>query len=202
MAIRIATLTGQAILPLLPALARLRVDVFREWPYLYDGDAQYESGYLRTYAKSPRAAIVIALDGEQPVGASTCLPLTDASASVQAPFRERGLDLARFCYFGESVLLAAYRGQGIGVAFFSEREAHARRVSDCDFCCFCAVLRPDEHPARPPDAVPLDAFWRKRGYTLRPDLACAMSWKDVGEPAETTKTLRFWVKSLSGAVLP
>lgn len=201
MTIRVATLTGPAILPLLPALARLRIAVFREWPYLYDGDATYESGHLRSYADSPDAAIVVAFDDETPVGASTCLPLPDASADVQAPFRERGFDPERFFYFGESVLLPAYRGQGIGVEFFSAREAHARRAA-CDFSCFCAVLRPQTHPARPADAVPLDAFWDRRGYMPRPDLACRMAWKDVSEPAQTTKTLRFWLKSLSGVPLP
>jgi hypothetical protein len=31
--------TGAGILPHLDAVARLRMAVFRDWPYLYDGDA-------------------------------------------------------------------------------------------------------------------------------------------------------------------
>ena len=46
MTIRVAPLTGAAIIPALPALARLRITVFRDWPYLYDGAMTYEQGYL------------------------------------------------------------------------------------------------------------------------------------------------------------
>jgi len=199
---RIATLTGAAIEPYLPALARLRIAVFRDWPYLYDGDEAYEAGYLRAYIDSPRAAVVVAFDGDTPVGASTCIPLTDETGNVTAPFAARGWALERFFYFGESVLLPAWRGRGIGVDFFAAREAHARAASDCDFAAFCAVVRPEDHPARPAGVVPLDMFWRKRGYTRRADVACAMSWKEVGAVEETEKRLAFWMKSLTGAALP
>ena len=77
--LRIETLVGPAMRPHIPALARLRRLVFREWPYLYDdgGRDAYEEGYLETYAASPRAALVMAWDGAEPVGLATCLPLLD-----------------------------------------------------------------------------------------------------------------------------
>jgi GNAT superfamily N-acetyltransferase len=200
--LRIDTRQGDALTPLLPALARLRITVFRAWPYLHEGDAEHEVQYLQTYVRSSKAGVIVAFDGETPVGASTCLPLTDETPNVQAPFLAHGWDPARFFYFGESVLLPDYRGQGVGVAFFKAREAHARAVSDADYACFCAVQRPADHPARPAGAVPLDAFWRHRGYTFRPDLVCTMSWKDVGDAGKTEKPLAFWMKSLTGAALP
>ena len=183
-------------------LGRLRAAVFRDWPYLYDATPDYEAGYLRTYAASPRAAVFVALDGDEPVGMSTCLPLEDETANVTAPFRDKGWDLARFFYFGESVLLPQYRGHGIGVRFFELREEHARAVSACDFAAFCAVQRPASHPARLPDAVSLDAFWRKRGYQFRPDLACTMRWRDLGGPDQVEHRMAFWLRSLTGAPLP
>ncbi len=201
-ALRIETLTGAAIGPWLADLGRLRTVVFRDWPYLYAGNDRYETDYLRTYERCPLAAVVVAFDGETPVGASTCLPLADETANITAPFRERGLDPARFFYFGESVLLPAYRGRGAGVAFFAAREAHARRVSDAAFACFCAVIRPPERPARPHGHVPLDRFWRHRGFVSYPDLTCTMRWTDIGEPDETEKRLSFWIKSLSGDAPP
>lgn len=198
----ILTVTGAEAAPYIPALARLRIAVFRDWPYLYDGDETYEERHLRIYADSPRAAIVLAFDGEQVVGASTCLPLTDETENVQAPFRAAGIPVERVFYFGKSVLLRPYRGTGTGVRFFAEREAHARRVSRCDIAAFCAVERAADHPARPADAVPLDDFWRKRGFTPYPDLSCEMRWKEVGETKETPHRLAFWLKSLTGAPVP
>jgi GNAT superfamily N-acetyltransferase len=145
---------------------------------------------------------VVAFDGGEAVGCSTCVRLAEEDDGLRAPFVARGIDPGRVFYFGESVLLPAYRGQGAGVAFFAAREAHARSVSDCDLAAFCAVERPASHPLRPADAVPLDAFWRRRGFTRIPNLACTMAWKQMDGPGEVTNRLVFWLKSLTGAALP
>ncbi|MCC7427633.1 MAG: GNAT family N-acetyltransferase [Alphaproteobacteria bacterium] len=204
--LRLETATGAALLRHLPAVARLRITVFREFPYLYDGAATYEERYLRRYAEAPGAAIVLALAagaaGENVIGAATCLPMAQETATIREPFAARGLDPARFFYFGESVLERAWRGKGLGVAFFAAREAHARSFPGIDYAAFCAVIRPSDHPARPAGHVPLDAFWRRRGYTPYPELRCRMRWREVGAGQETEKELSFWLKSLSGAPLP
>jgi GNAT superfamily N-acetyltransferase len=192
----IQTLTGAAITPHLPALARLRITVFRDWPYLYDGDAAYEENYLQIYNSAPRAMIVFAFDGETIIGASTCLPLADETSNVQAPFAANGIDVSNVFYFGESVLLKTYRGHGLGVKFFAAREAHARSFNTYTTAAFCAVQRPESHPLRPPTFTPLDDFWTHRGYTKQPQLQCKMSWQDLNETIETEKTLTFWTKPL------
>jgi GNAT superfamily N-acetyltransferase len=194
--LRFETLAGAALHPLLPDLARLRIAVFRDWPYLYDGDEAYERRYLRAYADAPGAAVVVCRDGERVVGAATCEPMTQGHAPVRAVFEAAGLDPAGFCYFGESVLLAPYRGRGAGVRFFAEREAHARAFS-LRFTAFCGVVRDPADPRRPAGHVPLDAFWRKRGYTPRPDLAVTFDWKEVGASAETPHRLTVWIKELA-----
>jgi GNAT superfamily N-acetyltransferase len=199
--VELSTVTGDALLPWLPAVAALRIAVFREWPYLYAGDDAYERKYLARYAGTPGAAVVLALDGQDCVGASTCLPLAAEGANVRRPFQQAHWPAGAVCYFGESVLLPAYRGRGIGVRFFAAREAHAASLG-LDLCAFCAVLRPQNHPLKPAGYVPLDAFWRRRGYVPRPDLVCTMRWQDLDQAGETEKALSFWVKSLSGALLP
>jgi GNAT superfamily N-acetyltransferase len=200
--LHISRVTGDALRAMIPDLAHLRVRVFRDWPYLYDGDEAYEASYLQIYVRSERAAVIVARQGRHIVGASTCLPLVDETENVQAPFHDRGYDPGDFFYFGESVLLPELRGQGAGVVFFREREAHARAVSTCNFAAFCAVQRPQAHPGRPESFEPLDGFWTRRGFVRRPDLRCTMRWKDVGEETETDKPLMFWLKSLHGAALP
>ena len=67
-------LSGSAIAPYVPDLARLRIEVFREYPYLYDGDEAYERKYLQTYLDAPRSLAVLVYDGAQLIGASTGLP--------------------------------------------------------------------------------------------------------------------------------
>lgn len=191
--IKIETLTGAAVLPLLPELAALRISVFREFPYLYDGDAAAEQNYLRRYAETPDAALVVARDGTRVVGAATALPLAAEAANVQQPFRDAGLDAERIFYFGESVLEAEYRGRGIGVKFFEQREAAA---SGYAMTAFCAVQRPAGHPLRPAGYVPLDEFWRHRGYTPHPEWLCRMSWRDIGADRTSEKSLMVWTRIL------
>jgi GNAT superfamily N-acetyltransferase len=191
----IEVISGAALAPVLAAVARLRITVFRDWPYLYDGSAAYEQAYLQTYIDAPGAAIVLARDGDNVVGASTCLPMIQAQQEVRAAFDAAGLALAEYLYFGESVLLPAYRGQGLGVAFFAAREAQARALG-LPHTTFCAVQRPADHPLRPPGAKGLEAFWANRGYTPRPELMCRMAWRDIGDADETEKPLMFWTRAL------
>lgn len=192
----IETLSGEGTRSVFPALARLRVAVFRDFPYLYDGDLAYEQKYLAKFLDIPDGTIVVARDGEEIVGASTALPLLKAGASEQLPFSAAGLDLSRFYYFGESVLMPAYRGRGIGVAFFNEREARARFLGYAT-ATFCAVQRPADHPRRPKDYVPLDEFWTRRGYVEHPELSTTFSWQDIDETQESPKPMVFWTKELT-----
>lgn len=197
--IDIERVPGPALRNYLRDVARLRIEVFRNFPYLYDGDVGYEESYLQTYLQSPRAVVVLARDGAAVVGASTAIPLRDESEEFQRPFREHGYDVGEVFYCGESVLQKAYRGLGIGVRFFEEREAHARALGGFAYSSFCAVQRPENHPLRPADYVPLDRFWLKRGYTRHPELTTTFRWKDIDQPGQTDKKMVFWLKRLEGA---
>lgn len=189
-------LSGAALAGYLAELAQLRIRVFRDWPYLYDGDLAYEERYLQTYIQAPDSVIVLAFDGDRVVGAATGIPLKHETADVKQPFINAGFDLDSVFYCGESVLLSAYRGQGAGVEFFDQREAHAREIGGFVDSCFCGVQRPDNHPSRPADYVPLDRFWRNRGYRKHPELNTTFSWKELGETHESPKPMTFWIKPL------
>ncbi|MEZ5774613.1 MAG: GNAT family N-acetyltransferase [Hyphomicrobiaceae bacterium] len=196
MAITVEPISGEALAGVLPALARLRIEVFRAYPYLYDGSLGYEEQYLAKFAASEGSVVVVARDGEEVVGASTGAPMEGHADAFARPFAERGFDTRRIFYFGESVLKASHRGHGIGHAFFDHREAHARRLGGFDMATFCAVVRPADHPLKPADYRPLDAFWRKRGYEPVEGLVAAFSWKDIDQPAETEKPMQFWMRRL------
>jgi GNAT superfamily N-acetyltransferase len=192
----IVELQGEAIRSRLDELADVRIAVFREWPYLYEGTREYEAKYLDVYLRSPRSFVALVYDGARCVGATTAIPLADAGGEAQQPFRDAGLAIDTIDYFGESVLLPAYRGRGLGVKFFELREAHARRYG-LSACAFCAVERPDNHVARPPNYVANDKFWLRRGYRKMPALRTTFSWPDIGETESTAKPMVFWSRPIS-----
>ncbi len=177
-------------------VARLRIEVFRAFPYLYDGDVSYEERYLDTYAQSADSLWVLALDGERVVGASTGLPLADEDDAFKQPFIERGIDPRQVFYFGESVLLPTYRGLGLGHRFFDAREAHARALGRFDWTAFAAVDRAADDPRRPAGHRDNDAFWAKRGYQRQPGMGFGLRWKELGEADESEKPLTYWLRKL------
>jgi GNAT superfamily N-acetyltransferase len=191
--------TGPQVAPHLDAVAELRIAVFRDWPYLYAGDHEYEKKYLATYAESPESLFVLAFDGGRVVGASTGIPLTDETAAFQQPFLDRGIPLSDVFYFGESVLLPDYRGQGLGHRFFDEREGYARRLGRFAMTAFCAVERDDGDPRRPPGHRGNEAFWAKRGYQPQQDMFCRLEWQEIGHDVASCHRLRFWLRPLDAA---
>ncbi|MEM8578548.1 MAG: GNAT family N-acetyltransferase [Pseudomonadota bacterium] len=194
--IEVCRLTGTALDEALEDVARLRIAVFAEWPYLYDGDLAYEERYLQHFRASDRALIVGAYEGDWLIGAATGAPLAEHAEDFAAAFAHTDLDLGRIFYCAESVLLPRYRGRGLGHKFFDFREAYAQEHGFTQVA-FCSVVRPDEHPARPANYRPLDAFWRGRGYTPLEGVVAEFGWKDKGDAAETSKPLQFWIKSLT-----
>ncbi|MDG4553317.1 MAG: GNAT family N-acetyltransferase [Candidatus Competibacter sp.] len=195
--LHVQRLSGSAIVPHLPELARLRIHVFREFPYLYQGNAAYEEKYLKIYAGTPDSVLVLVQDEERVAGASSGLPLAAEPPWVIEPFLALGHDPRRIFYYGESVLLPEYRGQGLGKRFFEEREAHVRGLGRFDLICFCAVERPTDHPRRPAGYRPLDTLWNRYGFVKHPELRATFSWRDLDEDAESPKSMVFWLKRLA-----
>lgn len=195
MSLRYEILTGADVAAALDDLARLRIEVFREWPYLYDGDMEYERGYMRSYENNPNAILVGAFHQCNLVGASTGTALKGHDEAFATAFDHSGLALDEIFYCAESVLLPAYRGQGAGHAFFDHREQFAR-ACHYRYSAFCAVTRPGDHPKRAPHYRPLDAFWRARGYEPLNGVIASLDWRDIDEAESTTKPLQFWIKPL------
>lgn len=193
---RIEALTGEALDAALDDVAVLRIRVFRDWPYLYDGDLGYERGYLETYRTSDAAILVGAFDGNRLVGAATGTPMADHADDFAAAFDGTGLALNDIFYCAESVLLPEYRGRGVGHRFFDLREAHGRDLG-ATVSAFCGVVRPLDHPLRPDGYRPLDGFWRKRGYAPLDGAIAWFSWKDVGKTEATRKPLQVWTRALT-----
>ncbi len=195
MALDIRILTGEELRAAIPDVAALRIEVFRDFPYLYDGDMTYEERYLEPYTATPQAVLVGAFDGDHLVGASTGMPLCTHADDFSAAFANCEIAQSDVFYCAESVLRQQYRGQGVGHAFFDLREAEAK-AQGLQVSAFCSVVRPHDHPSRPKQYQPLDPFWRARGYAPLPGVVAVFDWKDIGDDIETQKQLQFWSRPL------
>lgn len=194
--LRFVTKKGADIQSVITDLATLRITVFKAFPYLYEGTLEYEQVYLQTYINAPKSFLFSVYDQDKMVGATTCIPLENETPAVQEPFFKAGMDLSKIFYFGESILLPKYRGLGLGHRFFDEREAHVRSFETFKLTCFCSVFREDKHPLKPIDYQPLDKFWSKRGYQKQIHLKSNFEWLDIGEQAESSKTMIYWSKEI------
>ena len=188
-------LTGQELQGALPQLAALRIEVFRDYPYLYDGSLAYEESYLTALNESKDSLIVAAADGDKIVGCATGSALQGHHQEFAAPFLEHGFDPAQVFYCGESVLLPGYRGRGLGHIFFERREAHAK-ARGYRYSAFCGVVRPGDHPLKPATYSPLDTFWKKRGYRRAEGMIALFRWKDIDQSEETDHPMQFWMRDL------
>jgi GNAT superfamily N-acetyltransferase len=197
MNLSLEALMGANIESVIDDLAGLRMVVFKEFPYLYQGSVTYELKYLQTYLECPESIIVVARDGNRIVGASSALPLEFETNEVQQPFLAHGFDPKTVFYLAESVLLPAYRGHGLGKQFFETRENYAKNLGGFSWAAFCAVQRPQNHPLRPASHRDLDSFWQARGYEKRVDLNTFFSWQEIGEEAQSLKPMTVWLKNIA-----
>ncbi len=191
-----ARLRGEDARNYAPQLAELRLKVFSEFPYLYEGTIDYEMKYLETYFKAKNAFVFLVLDAEKVVGATTAIWANEEEESFKKPFETSGFSPAEIFYFGESVLLKEYRNQGVGKLFFAEREAFAASLPMIRYTSFCAVERSQSHLQRPEAYRPLDEFWKAQGYEKIPGLTTRYSWRDRGDDSESEKIMQFWMKKI------
>ena len=194
---RYERLSGKQIAEHLDDLAQLRIEVFREFPYLYDGDTDYERHYLQTYVNSPRSICTLVYDSDFLVGATTGLPMSDETAEFQKPFTDANYDVSKIFYCGESVLKKTHRGRGIYKHLFRAREEHAKSFGGFDIATFCCVQRPSDHALRPAGYEPLNDIWTRVGYREHPELETDYDWKDIDQPESTKKRMRFWLKLIN-----
>lgn len=195
MQIKIHQATSDDIEKYVEQLGQLRIEVFKEWPYLYEGDLNYEREYLKSYVTAKDAVCFLLRQDQEVIGASTAIAMSEADKAFAAPLKNLGYPLEKVMYFGESIIQKDYRGGGWGAKFFASREEFARQKG-YSYCVFCSVERPDDHPLRPAGYRPLNQFWQRLGYREHPDAKVEFRWKSIGDQQQSVHRLTLWSKKL------
>ncbi len=198
--LRLETHLGSEVLPYIRDVATMRIEGFRDFPYLYEGTYEYEEKYLEGYAKEPRAMLIRVLEGDQLAAVATSTPLA-SSADIVAEAPERfaalGHDPKTFYYYAEILVKKAYRGRGIAEMIYREREKWARKWG-YRHLCLAVVQRSKDHPLRPVDYKSPERIWIRDGFT-KANVEIIYNWPTIlpgGEVAPLDNPMAFWMRTL------
>jgi len=191
---------GDEIKEHIGTIARFRLEQFKEYPYLYIGDYEQEQKHLGFYANYKESLLILASDNDKIVAVSTSLPLKYEEEIISCCADElahRGMDASKGYYFGETIILPEYRGQGIGTILVNMQEEHARTLG-CTFVCFIAVKREADHPLRPKNYTEAAVVFERLGFEKTKSVV-SFSWPTLqadGTVREEVNLLDFWIKRL------
>lgn len=188
-------LTGAAIADGLDDVATLRLDIFQEYPYLYQGRREDELNYLVTYAEAPDACIILAYDGSVIIGAATGMPLIHEDAQMVDAFAGTSFSLEELYYVGELLFRPAYRNCGLGQKLLARLESHIHSLGRYRKLTCATVERLDDHPLRPHDYIPVTRFLARTGFVRLPGMTTHITWPET-DGVKRDHHMQFWSKKL------
>ncbi len=177
-------------------LASLRVDIFREYPYLYKGNIKHERSYLRRYSQSPEAVLITVSHDESLAGAVTAIPLKDEMAELKAPFIETTYPIDKIFYIGELLFYPPYRNKGFGSQLLETVESYIRSTGNYRYLTAATVARPDDHPERPEGYLPISRFLKRNGFVPLTGVTAVFAWPEL-DGISRDHTMQFWIKDLN-----
>ncbi|MEC7838747.1 MAG: GNAT family N-acetyltransferase [Chlamydiota bacterium] len=190
----IKLLRGREIIQYIHKVATLRIAIFREYPYLYQGDISYEERYLRMYSRTKNAILVIAENDNEVVGAITGLPLAESMQEIKDLFVKKNIPAERIFYLGEIILLPEYRNKNIGFMMYQQFEKAVNEMQLYKKIALCEVVREEKDLRKPQGYKSLDSFWNRQGYEKHKDLVAEFSWQEIEADVETMHPMVFWIK--------
>jgi len=194
-------LFGEAITEFLEELAALRIDIFKEYPYLYSGSSEDELAYLAGYAKKPGACVILAEDNGDVIGAATGVPLEQEQPALRDPFSATPYIQAKIYYIGELLFRKAYRNQGLGQRLLARMENHICSLGSFQKIICATVDRPLDHPSRPHDYIPITHFLSRTGFARLDGIVTHFTWGET-DGVKSSHTMQFWMKDLLQTTAP
>ena len=188
-------LTGFAVEGCLDGLASLRINIFREYPYLYVGLREDELTYLRLYMDTPDAFVISVNDSGNMVGAATGMPLRYEHDGLITPFKGTSYSVNELFYVGELLFYPEYRGCGLGIRLLEQIVDHVRTLGNYRYLTCATVVRPDYHVRCPESYTKIDRFLARTEFVLLPGVTTSFAWKET-DGTNCEHPMQFWVKEL------
>lgn len=178
-------------------VSELRIKFFRDYPYLYEGNLKEEMNYLNWFSKLQDTQIVVAYQGDKPIGFLTGTAFIDFNehfSGSTAIFKNAGLNPTDFYYFSEIIILPEHRGKNISKKLFKVLENYATQKG---YKAACLVNESYSfHPLKPSNYKSLDSYFQHLGYHSTP-LIIHYTWPTLqkdGSSSNQEHSLRYWIK--------
>lgn len=191
---------GKDVIKFISQISKLRLEEFRNFPYLYFGDESYERDYFVGFTRDPQSCLAVAKENNEIVGIATAMPLcseADILKETEELFQIHGLNPRTFFYFGEFVVLPSFRGRGISTNLENTILQNAKQWGFRNSCL--AVVSRDQNDVRKPNNyIASDRVWKKMGYK-EINLSIKYSWPtqlESGKIENTINELIFWKKEI------
>ncbi len=188
-------LRGESSQKFAPQIAKLRTELYQNFPYLYKGNEKQEEKYLEKFLEATNAFIVLALHQDSVVGIATALPLVDAYEECQQAFLSKGYAIDKLYYLADFLVQTEFQSKGIGKEFFRlcENEANQSSFTSNVFMC---VQRDKNDSRQPKDYIEHSKIFKACGYDNIEGVSCEFSWPQWPSGEETTNTMTFWQKEM------
>jgi len=181
-------------------VAKLRLEYFKEFPYLYEGNIEYEKKYVTGYTLDKKSMIAVVKINGEVAGISTGIPLISDSeivADIKKGFQKKEINIDEYYYYGEVIILPKFRGLGLSRKLF---EAQDKIVKEWGFrhVYILTVIRENNHPLKPKNYKSPDVLWKRLGF-LQIDKTVSYHWSTIqkdGSVKNNENTLQFWIKNL------
>ncbi|MGE0009567.1 MAG: GNAT family N-acetyltransferase [Candidatus Babeliales bacterium] len=197
----IRLVTGKECNALTLFVAQCRVDLFKGYPYLYEGTVEEGVHSMSAFMEYPHAALAVAYYNNEPVayitGNSLVAEMERYFKDYLQVFKNYSIDPQDHYYLPDVIVTPAHRGRGLIKHMLEVIEAYA-----CKLGYAYATLATESHathPLKPAEYRELDPLWSKHGFT-KTNLMLSFSW-ETEQPDGSSKMqdheLSYWLKKLS-----
>jgi hypothetical protein len=190
---------GENMLPLIPFLSKTRLDFFKEYPYLYIGNSEYETSYIESYAKGKDAMFVTIEENGNTYGIASGISFSSEFKIINNATSQLNklIDINLCAYLGELIIFPQMRGKGYSRKILKIQEDFYRNLG-YKHTCFLTVIRTVNHPLKPTNYVDSTLFWEPIQYK-KTTITTIFNWPTLqpnGEVIDQENELVFWIKDL------
>lgn len=176
------------------SFADLRMTIFREYPYLYEGDLATEKQYFELFGD--KTICMIAKDGPAIVGVIIGTPLQEIFKPLLKPLIEADINVEKMFYLADLLVLKSYRGKRIGHTLYELFEKEVQKTGKFSHILIREIFKSPGDPKKPFDYYSLDLFWDKRGFKKMEGISQQDKWKAIGDEEISLHTMIYQVKKL------